>query len=114
MPDDDFHTKEHITKHLTGARYNVIRERTRVNSWEEQDYLLWKEFIARTLTMDRLTPFNYKLLMDAAEKYRKAYKSYKFGMLKAIGSRWVWFLVIGVVVLIVMLYLSGALTFVEG
>ena len=52
MADDDFHTKEHITKHLTGARYDLNRERTRVNSWEEQDYLLWSEYKARTLGVD--------------------------------------------------------------
>lgn len=50
--EEDFHPKEHITKHLTGAIYNLIRERTRINSWEEQDYLLWVEYKAKTLGVD--------------------------------------------------------------
>lgn len=50
--EDDFHPKEHITKHLTGAIYDRIRERTRVNSWEEQDLLLWWEYKAKTLGVD--------------------------------------------------------------
>jgi len=47
--EKDFESKAHITKHMTGAKYDVIRERTRVNSWEEQDYLSNKEYYAKTL-----------------------------------------------------------------
>jgi len=114
MVEDDFHTKEHITKHLTGAQYNVIRERTRVNSWEEQDFLNWKEFIAQTLTMDRLTPYTYGLILDASEKYRKAFKSYKFGLLQTVGRKWLWLAIGGIVLAIVILYLNGNLMFLEG
>lgn len=46
MTEEDFESKAHITKHMTGDQYNVTRERTRINSWEEQDYLNWKEFKA--------------------------------------------------------------------
>jgi hypothetical protein len=49
MVEEDFESKAHITKHLTGSQYDIIRERTRVNSWEEQDYINWKEFLASTL-----------------------------------------------------------------
>jgi len=49
MTEEEFQSKAHITKHMTGDQYNVHRERTRVNSWEEQDYLHWKEFLAKTL-----------------------------------------------------------------
>lgn len=50
--EEDFQSKAHITKHMTGDQYNITRERTRVNSWEEQDYLSWKEFLAKTLGVD--------------------------------------------------------------
>jgi len=46
MTEEEFQSKAHITKHMTGDKYDVTRERTRVNSWEEQDYINWKEFKA--------------------------------------------------------------------
>ena len=52
MTEEEFQSKAHITKHMTGDQYDVHRERTRVNSWEEHDYLHWKEFLAKTLGVD--------------------------------------------------------------
>ena len=50
--ESDFESKSHVTKHLTGNEYEITRERTRVNSWEEQDYLNWQIFLAETLKVD--------------------------------------------------------------
>jgi len=47
--EDDFVAKGHLTKHLTGNQFEVIRERTRINSWEELDYVTWKEMCAEDL-----------------------------------------------------------------
>lgn len=52
MDEEDFESKAHITKTMTGGQSDVTRERTRVNSWEEQDYLATKEFLAKTLGVD--------------------------------------------------------------
>jgi len=49
MPEENFESRSHITKHLTGAKFDKTEERTRINSWEEQDYLNWKKFLAKTL-----------------------------------------------------------------
>lgn len=50
MPsEENFESRSHITKHLTGAKFDKTEERTRVNSWEEQDYLNWKRFLHKTL-----------------------------------------------------------------
>ena len=49
--EDDFVAKGHLTKHLTGNQYDVIRERTRINSWEELDYISWKELLAHDLNV---------------------------------------------------------------
>ncbi len=46
------HPQTHLTKHLTGGSSEVIRERTRINSAEEQDYLNWQEFLSKTLGVD--------------------------------------------------------------
>ncbi len=52
MTEEDFQSKAHITKHMTGDQYKVHRERTRVNSWPELDWLEWEEFIGKTLGVD--------------------------------------------------------------
>lgn len=53
MPsEENFESRSHITKHLTGARFDNTHERTRINSWEEQDYVNWKSFLNKTLGVD--------------------------------------------------------------
>lgn len=47
--EENFESRSHITKHLTGAQFDKTAERTRINSWPEQDYLLWKSFLHKTL-----------------------------------------------------------------
>ena len=49
--DDNFVAKGHLTKHLTGNQFTVIRERTRINSWEELDYITWKQLLAEDLAV---------------------------------------------------------------
>ena len=109
MTDDDFHTKEHITKHLTGAQYNLIRERSRVNSADEQAFLNWEEFVARTLTTDLLSPTTYKIYMAGANLYKKAHGSFKFGVVQKLSSKWLWLVIGGIVAVVVLLYLTGNL-----
>src|SRR4030042_3865923 len=50
--EDDFVAKGHLTKHLTGGTYEIIRQRTRISSWEEKDYLSWEEILANDLGME--------------------------------------------------------------
>ena len=50
--EENFESRSHITKHLTGNDFRKTSERTRVNSWPEQDYLLWKSFLYKTLAVD--------------------------------------------------------------
>ena len=109
MTDDDFHTKEHITKHLTGAQYKLIRERTRVNSADEQAFLNWGEFIAKTLTTDGLSPLAYKIYMAGENLYKKSHGSFKFGFIKKLGGKWLWLLIGGVSIMVVLLYMTGNL-----
>ena len=107
MTEDNFESKRHITKHLTLNRYGRTEEATRVNSWPEQDYLAWKLFLARTLTPQNVTPQSLKTICDASEKYRKAYKSYPFGIIKGMKSSW-FFIMAGVIAMIViLLYFTG-------
>ena len=109
MTEENFESKRHITKHLTLNRYGRTEEATRVNSWPEQDYLAWKLFLARTLTPQNVTPQSLKTICDASEKYRKAYKSYPFGIIKTVKSSW-FFIMAGVIAMIViLLYFTGNL-----
>jgi len=111
MTDDDFHTKEHITKHLTGAQYNLIRERSRVNSADEQAFLNWDEFVAKTFTTDKVSPLAYKIYMAGANLYKKSHGSFKFGFVQKIASKWLWILIGGAVIVVLLLYFTGAISF---
>jgi hypothetical protein len=50
--EDEFVAKGHLTKHLTGDQYNIIIERSRINSWEELDYVTWKKLLADDLDVE--------------------------------------------------------------
>lgn len=56
-----------------------------------------------------LSPHGLKMIVDSSPKYRKAFKSYAFGVIKKIASKWVYIAIIGVVVVLVVLYFAGAL-----
>lgn len=107
MTEEDFESKKHITRHLTLNRYGQTEEATRVNSWQEQDYLSWKLFLARTLTPENVTPASLKTICDASEKYRKAYKSYKFGIVQGIKSSWLIIVVGAIAGIVLLLYFAG-------
>ncbi len=109
MTEEDFESKRHITKHLTLDRYGRTEEATRVNSWPEQDYLSWKLFLARTLTPENVTPVSLKTICDASDKYRKAYKSYKFGIVQGIKATWMYVLVAAIIGIVLMLFFTGSL-----
>jgi hypothetical protein len=46
---DNFVAVGHITQHLTGGTFELIHERTRINSWEELDYVTWKMLLGADL-----------------------------------------------------------------
>ena len=107
MVEEDFESKKHVTRHLTLGRYGRTEEATRVNSWEEQDYLSWKLFKARTLTPENVTPRTLKTICDASDKYRRNFKSYRFGIVKGMKPSWLIIGIIAVVGMVLFLYMSG-------
>lgn len=109
MPEEDFESKKHVTRHLTLGRYGRTEEATRVNSWEEQDYLSWKLFKARTLTPENVTPRTLKTICDASDKYRRNFKSYRFGMIKRVKPSWMLIVVVAVVVMFAFFFMTGGL-----
>jgi hypothetical protein len=58
---------------------------------------------------DWLTPHGLKMIVDSSAKYKKAYGSYAFGVIRKIASKWIYLVVIAVVVVLVILYFTGAL-----
>jgi len=48
---DNFVAVGHITQHLTGGTFELIHERTRINSWEELDYVTWKMLLGADLNV---------------------------------------------------------------
>lgn len=110
MNEQDFQSKAHVTKHLTLNRFGRQEEATRVNSWEENDYLNWKLFLAGTLVPDNVSPMALKTIAEAAVKYRRAYKSYRYGLpIKIKGGAWLVLPVLAVVGIIIALYFMGAI-----
>jgi hypothetical protein len=109
MREEDFESKGHITKHLSLNRFGVIEEVSEVNSAEENDYLNWKLFLARTLVPANTTPFGLKMIVDGSDKWRKAYKSYAFGVIKQLKAKWIWIAVAVVGGVIALLYFTGRL-----
>lgn len=60
---------------------------------------------------DWLSPHGLKMIVDSSPKYKKAFKSYAFGIIHQIKARWMLFLIAGIVVVFVILYLTGAVKF---
>ena len=58
-----------------------------------------------------LSPYGLKMIVDSSPKYKKAYKSYAFGLLKKLGGKWMYLLIAGVVIIVVILYFTGYLSF---
>jgi len=108
MREEDFQSKAHVTRHLTLNRFGRQEEATRINSWEENDYLNWKLFKAATLTPDNVSPSALKTIAEAAVKYRRAYRSYRYGLpIKIKGGAWFILPVLAVVGVFVALYFMG-------
>lgn len=62
------------------------------------------------VTIDKiLSPFGLKMITQGSEKYGKAYKSYAFGLIHKIAAKWLYVVIIGVVVFVVVLYFTGNL-----
>jgi len=61
----------------------------------------------RTDLTDKISPFVLKMIVDASSKYRKAYKSYAFGLKQKLMSNWVILLLLGIVGVFMLLYLTG-------
>ena len=58
---------------------------------------------------DWLTPHGLKMIVDSSPKYKKAYGSFAFGVIRKIASKWVYIVVIAVVAILVILYFTGAI-----
>jgi hypothetical protein len=58
---------------------------------------------------NRMTPFALKMIVDSSSKYRRAYKSYAFGLIHKIGSKWLIITIAAVAGIIVLLMLTGNL-----
>ena len=50
--EEDFQSKAHLTRHQTGDRFDLIRERAEVNSPEELDWLHNKEYYGIVLGLE--------------------------------------------------------------
>ena len=109
--EEDFESKQHVTKHLTLGRYGRLEEASEVNSAAEMDYLNWTIFLGKYLDPDKVSPFIFKTITDAAVKYRKAYSSYAFGIIGQIKTKWVWILVGSIIAIVAALYFLGFLNF---
>ena len=57
--------------------------------------------------VDKISPFILKMIVDASSKYRKAYKSYAFGLKQKLMSNWVLLLILGIVGVVMLLYFTG-------
>lgn len=60
---------------------------------------------------DLMSPFDLKMIADGAPMYKKAYGSFKFGMMKKFKGRWIYILIGGVVAIVLILYFTGYLNF---
>ena len=58
-----------------------------------------------------LSPFGLKMIVLGSEKYGNAYKSYAFGLLHKVAAKWLYVLIAGVVVLVLVLYFTGTISF---
>ena len=56
-----------------------------------------------------LSPFGLKMITQGSEKYGNAYKSYAFGLVHKLAAKWLYIVIIGVVVVVVVLYFTGNL-----
>jgi len=56
-----------------------------------------------------LTPFDLQMIVDSADKYQKAYKSYAFGLIQKIKAKWLILALVGIVAVIVLLFLTGSI-----
>ena len=54
-----------------------------------------------------VSPFVLKMLVESSNKYKKAYKSYAFGLVGQIQAKWLYFLILGVVGVVMLLYFTG-------
>jgi hypothetical protein len=72
--EDDFDdSKSHLTKHLTGSQYDMIRERSEVNSAEELRYGHFYSFCGKLFHFRGFkdavdTYFEYKVSKDRASR----------------------------------------------
>ena len=56
-----------------------------------------------------VSPFVVKMIVDSSDKYKKAYKSYAFGLIKKLAAKWI-YIVIGIVAaIVIILFVTGNL-----
>lgn len=58
---------------------------------------------------EMVSPFVLKMIVDGSAKYRKAYKSYAFGLKQKIMGKWVYIVVGLVAAVVIIMYLTGNL-----
>lgn len=56
---------------------------------------------------DMVSPFVLKMITDCSDKYKKAYKSYAFGLGKRIAAKWLYVLMAGVIGVVMLMYFAG-------
>lgn len=56
---------------------------------------------------DQVSPFVLKIITESSDKYRKAYKSYAFGLVSKLGGKWLWIILGVVAMIVVLLFISG-------
>lgn len=59
-----------------------------------------------TLSPARLTPLTLKTVADV-NKYKSAFRSYKFGVLNQLRGMWLYILIGGIVAVTMILYFMG-------
>jgi hypothetical protein len=58
-----------------------------------------------------LSPHGLKMIVDSSPKYKKAYGSFAFGLIHKIKAKWMYVLIAGIVIFVIILYLTGAVNF---
>jgi hypothetical protein len=62
------------------------------------------------ILVEWVSPLVLKMITENS-KYKMAYKSYAFGLIHKIAAKWLYVLIAGVVVFVLILYFSGTISF---
>jgi len=62
------------------------------------------------LLVEWVSPLVLKMITENS-KYKKAYKSYAFGLIHKIASKWLYLVIVAVVAIVLVLYFTGTINF---